>query len=675
MLHQNMARVWIVTKFPLPNIDGLLDNDRKLMPDCEYKTEKIREHAWSQKNYYIARYLEIMCNTASTHIQLLQAKEKAYKSELSQLIKEEIKTALPSYNERRKKRFAAALIPAVAGLVTLAVESLNGYLQSRRNKAISMAMEKLDGEQAHLKNKLHSYRDNMLMYGEFSMNSSAEIVSTLEEMYDKITYVEESLVNHTKNWAGIYMSDQAGAARYANDMALYVNTLSEKFLSLYRELLYELDQLLLAIKILSEGRIPIHLIPPVMLKSFTNDVQNELRLHHPGYTLAMPHISYYYDMKLVTFGVDMDNALVITFPIFIRPVHSNPMTLYEIETVHVPINDKNHDLDSYTKVVVNKPYIAANNDHYIQLEIQELNMCKVIQRDFFCEELFMMKQNSMTTCESALLYNDHDENIGDLCSFEINLNKTVIPSVLDGGSETALANVKLDTQLTCYSEVKMKLPRSNYILTNRSILCTCSIHSGLSFIPPDIGACEDDNEMPAFHYTKNLAFAHKYSELLENKQKGKAIEFPDIITNDENLGIFNLDLNKTKWANGRYKINTLKEWVEAQKTKLHKKGMENDSLAPRPDIRVDLDKITYLTATQQKFSIFTLFVTMSALTIYVIWLSCKLRKLKVMATAIALGKLPHVHSLTFGEDVVCQNAWISLIFSAITVIGICIWIC
>ena len=50
--------------------------------------------------------------------------------------------------------------------------------------------------------------------------------------------------------------------------------------------------------------------------------------------------------------------------------------------------------------------------------------------------------------------------------------------------------------------------------------------------------------MPAFHYTKNLAFAHKYSELLENKQKGKAIEFPDSSTNDENLGIFNLDLNK-----------------------------------------------------------------------------------------------------------------------------------
>ena len=47
----------------------------------------------------------------------------------------ELKTAIPALESAgRTKRFVSAL-PAITGLVTLAVESINGYLQSRRNKA------------------------------------------------------------------------------------------------------------------------------------------------------------------------------------------------------------------------------------------------------------------------------------------------------------------------------------------------------------------------------------------------------------------------------------------------------------------------------------------------------------------------------------------------------------
>ena len=54
------------------------------------------------------------------------------------------------------------------------------------------------------------------------------------------------------------------------------------------------------------------------------------------------------------------------------------MTLYELETVKVPITDTDLAANSYTEVGTSKPYIVFNNDYYIQLCIPELCMCKQI---------------------------------------------------------------------------------------------------------------------------------------------------------------------------------------------------------------------------------------------------------------------------------------------------------
>ena len=42
------------------------------------------------------------------------------------------------------------------------------------------------------------------------------------------------------------------------------------------------------------------------------------------------------------------------------------------EMVKVPIPDRNQEADSYSKVKYSKPYLAINDDYYIQLKIQEL---------------------------------------------------------------------------------------------------------------------------------------------------------------------------------------------------------------------------------------------------------------------------------------------------------------
>ena len=48
---------------------------------------------------------------------------------------------------------------------------------------------------------------------------------------------------------------------------------------------------------------------------------------HPDYALAIRHITEYYDMKLATFGLDSDGSLVVAFPVFVKGHASKPKTL------------------------------------------------------------------------------------------------------------------------------------------------------------------------------------------------------------------------------------------------------------------------------------------------------------------------------------------------------------
>ena len=60
-------------------------------------------------------------------------------------------------------------------------------------------------------------------------------------------------------------------------------------------------------------------------------------------------------MKLVTFGIDNEKNLIIQFPEFVQPYTQTGLTLYQIETVSVPILDVNNKAQSYTQLQIEKP--------------------------------------------------------------------------------------------------------------------------------------------------------------------------------------------------------------------------------------------------------------------------------------------------------------------------------
>ena len=50
--------------------------------------------------------------------------------------------------------------------------------------------------------------------------------------------------------------------------------------------------------------------------------------------------------------------------------------MYQIERVPVPILDENEQVQSYTELKIERPYIALNEETYIMLYMQELKMYK-----------------------------------------------------------------------------------------------------------------------------------------------------------------------------------------------------------------------------------------------------------------------------------------------------------
>ena len=140
-------------------------------------------------------------------------------------------------------------------------------------------------------------------------------------------------------------------------------------------------------------------------------------------------------MKLVIFGIDNQKYLIIQFPVFVQPYMQTKLTLYQIETVPVPILDTSNKIQSYTQLKIEKPYIALNDETYISIHSQELNTCKRNGYEYFCQELFVVKSKYKYSCASS----NHD--IKENCEFYYYHSKLdVAPSVLDGGRQTILAN-------------------------------------------------------------------------------------------------------------------------------------------------------------------------------------------------------------------------------------------
>ena len=178
---------------------------------------------------------------------------------------------------------------------------------------------------------------------------------------------------------------------------------------------------------------------------------------------------------------------------FIKDFKQPPLSLFEIETVPVPIPDKNRQADSYSQVRIHKSYIAAGMDYYIQIRMTEMLMCKSIGYTYYCEELFVVKHKSKHSCASAIFYELGPQVIKN-CRFDYMYN-TVPPVILDGGRDVLLANFHGPRSLKCTSingGLAKPAPENTYAVVNREFLCDCQLDLEFASVLKHLSSCNKD---------------------------------------------------------------------------------------------------------------------------------------------------------------------------------------
>ena len=214
------------------------------------------------------------------------------------------------------------------------------------------------------------------------------------------------------------------------------------------------------------------------MREILNEVKTAIKITNPDYNLVIDRLHLFYNMQLVTFGIDKNKNLIIQFPVFIQPYTQQPLILYQLETVPVPIIDQNTQAQSYTHLQINTPYMALNSETYISIRQQELGTCKRIGYEFYCNEHFVVKHKSTYICESTIYFHLDVKTINENCKVKFYYNKTdITPTVLDGGKEIILANWANDKHIiyNINNDILIRIPSDPYVLVNRNVLCNCGI--------------------------------------------------------------------------------------------------------------------------------------------------------------------------------------------------------
>ena len=178
-------------------------------------------------------------------------------------------------------------------------------------------------------------------------------------------------------------------------------------------------------------------------------------------------------------------------------------------------------------------------------------MCKRIGYGFYFKELFIVKQKSKYSCESAIYFYLGSDIIRENCKFDFYYSKTdITPTVLDGGNEIILANWPNDKHIICNinDDIPVRIPIHPYVLVNRSVLCNCGIEAENHILLESLAACQDSNSKLVLYFTVNAAFVN-YLDQFTNMTESLSIPmirhkntFEQTLPISLNVSKFNTDL-------------------------------------------------------------------------------------------------------------------------------------
>ena len=506
MLTLSFDRFYVVAKYAIPKVEHLQFTTFNFDLTCN--------HLNISKSPLL-RYVN-HCRRIAPYVKFYKQQIEYYNQTAYELLQNEIGLILPNLTNRKKRFLTTILGTIVTKVVGLAFEGISSFLHHKQHKALQKAVNILSSRTGIDHNRVYHLKDTMIMYGKYNLDTLMELVNMVHQMQNATTWKERIFISKINDWLKCNLENICSEFDYSMDAVLFLTTIKEKYVRMYEKFINESRSYSKAIRVLSKGYLPISFITPSKLEAILQQVQAAITKLNQDYEIVLNRLYLYYNMKLLTFAIDYQKNLIIQFPVFVQPYTQSKLTLYQVETVPVPILDSGNTVQSYTQLKIEKPYIALSDETYITICPQELSNCKKICYEYFCEELFVVKSKHKYSCASAVYFNSNHDIKGN-CNFYYYHNKTnITPSILDGRKQIILANWPNYKRIICTynNNIPVNIPSHPYVLLDRNILCNCDIEAGSNFLLESLAAC-DEHEKPdlEMYFTVNLAFLDYLTQL------------------------------------------------------------------------------------------------------------------------------------------------------------------
>ena len=142
------------------------------------------------------------------------------------------------------------------------------------------------------------------MYGVYNSDTLKDLIYTVHRMQNFTTWNEKTFAGKLHDWMELYLRD-------AINSILFLTTVQEKYVRMYERFIEELKLYSRAIRVLSKGYLPISQLPPSKLEKILSEVKIAISKSNKDYDLVLTRLYLYYDMKLVTFGIDNQRNLIV----------------------------------------------------------------------------------------------------------------------------------------------------------------------------------------------------------------------------------------------------------------------------------------------------------------------------------------------------------------------------
>ena len=239
---------YVVTKFILPSVGDLkfsnlnYDNTCTCMDNKNAQNTETRKYMldlrtfWKKIEPFIIYYKRLI---------------KSYNNMAHNILENEINLVLPQVPRKQKCGIITTLVSSFIGL---AYEGICSFLHHGGNKALHKAINAMNNKANIQHNKQVQLEDPMLMYGIYNAETLEKLISTVHNIHNMTSLHERLFVGqHSSSTFRLLYAHSLGLHHYSINSLLYLRTIQDKYIMLYRELISQLHIYASAIRILAQG--------------------------------------------------------------------------------------------------------------------------------------------------------------------------------------------------------------------------------------------------------------------------------------------------------------------------------------------------------------------------------------------------------------------------------------